>query len=319
VTTLDRKGGRRSAICCVCAAALLSSGCSPQDAIVGAMPPAGSSGPGDSAGAGWSTQFASNEGRWDEFSPLSGASIAFGRPNAATADNAVVELRLPGQPGVGPNRDVGPDLSTEIATRERLPFGMLRASVSFPTCAPTEEVASAVFAYFNDGRDTNGNGITDDWEINFHVLCGTPTFIVMTNWTDYAPATATEPVRFVKVSRAIDTATGDIYETVADNADGLVKIGNSADLVYPGFPAPGTFYEVGFDWQPSSVRYFIVRGGTELTLWTLSDPKYVPQMSLNFMFNLWHPDSHWVPTPSPADYPAQDAVLRADWASFRPN
>jgi hypothetical protein len=310
VTTFDRK--KRPATCCLWAAVLLSGGCSPEDAVVGAVPPNGQP---DSRAAGWSTQFVSNQGLWNEVSPLSGASIAFGTPNPAATDNAVVELRLPGQPGQGPAHDVGPDLSTEIATRQPLPFGTLRASVSFPTCAPTEEVASAVFAYFNDGSDANGNGITDDWEIDFHVLCGTPTFVILTNWTDYQA----NPLRFVKVSRAIDTATGDIYETAADNVDGLVKTGNAPDLVYPGFAAAGTFYEVGFDWQPSSVRYFIVRGGVELTLWTVTDPKYVPPMPLYFMFNLWHPDSHWVPAPSPADYPAADAVMRADWAEYRPN
>ena len=62
-----------------------------------------------------------------------------------------------------------------------------------------------------------------------------------------------------------------------------------------------------------------MRGGTELSLWTVNDPKYVAPVPLNFMFNLWHPDGHWVPTPSAADYPAQDAIMRADWAEYRPN
>jgi hypothetical protein len=307
---------RWSAHCCLCAAVVLSAGCSAQDAVVGAMAPGGST---DAGNAGWSTQFVSNEGLWDEYSPLSGASVGFGRPSTAAADNATVELILPGRPGLGPSNNEGPDLSTEIATRQRLPFGMLRTSINFATCAPTEEVANAVFAYFNDGSDRNGNGITDDWEIDFQVLCGTPAFIFLTNWTDYAAATATTPERFIKVSRAIDMATGDIYETTSDSADGLVKTGNAPDLIYPGFPAAGAFYEIGFDWQLSSVRYFIVRDGVELNLWTMSDPKYVAPVPLNFMFNLWHPASHWMPSPSAANYPAADAIMRADWAEYRPN
>jgi hypothetical protein len=34
------------------------------------------------------------------------------------------------------------------------------------------------------------------------------------------------------------------------------------------------------------------------------------------MLSLWHPAEHWIPARSPANYPARDAVLRADSAAY---
>ena len=207
-------------------------------------------------------------------------------------------------PGAGPDTDPGPDVATQIATRRFLQFGMFRTRVSFASCAPTEEVASAVFAFFNDGSDANANGIVDNPEIDFQVLCGTPTFIVLTCWSDFERATATTPERFIKRSHAVDLSTGDIYDTVSDSDNAFAKTTTGSDLVTPGFPDPNGFYEVGFDWQPSSVRFFIVNQGREITLWTLGDSKVIPQVPLQFMLNLWHPTEHWIPARSPANYPA---------------
>ena len=61
-----------------------------------------------------------------------------------------------------------------------------------------------------------------------------------------------------------------------------------------------------------------VVAGVERTLWTLTDPAFVPQVPLPLMFNLWHPPTHWLPTRAPADYPAHDGVMlvdRATWTS----
>jgi hypothetical protein len=300
---------------------LVAAGCGPQNAVVGAFPsPDASSqdaaGRSDERVLGWSTQFVAEEGLWQQSSPLPGATITFGVPSGAATDNALVELRLPGKPGAGPDTDPGPDVATQIATRRFLKFGIFRTRVSFASCAATEEVASAVFAFFNDGSDVNGNGIADNPEMDFQVLCGTPAFIVLTCWSDFEKATPTAAERFIKRSRAVDMSTGDIYDSVSDTGNAFAKASTDLDLVYPGFPDPNQFYEVGFDWQPSSVRFFIVNQGREMTLWTLANPNLIPQVPLQFMLNLWHPTEHWVPVRSPADYPAAEAVLRADWAEY---
>jgi len=300
---------------------LVTAACSPRNAIVGSFPALDAASPDDSGQLdgrvlGWSTPFVAEEGLWEQSTPLPGATIAFGATNSAAADNAVVELRLPGVPGAGPDTDPGPDVATQIATRRFLHFGMFRTRVSFASCAPTEEVASAVFAFFNDGADANANGIVDNPEIDFQVLCGTPTFVVLTCWSDFEPATATAPERFIKRSHAVDLSTGDSYDTVSDSDNAFARTATGSGLVDPGFPDPNGFYEVGFDWQPSSVRFFIMKQGREITLWTVADSKVIPQVPLQFMLNLWHPAEHWIPARSPANYPAHDAVLRADSAAY---
>jgi hypothetical protein len=44
----------------------------------------------------------------------------------------------------------------------------------------------------------------------------------------------------------------------------------------------------------------------------------VPQLPLQAMYNLWHPDTHWYPTDGAADFPASDVVMRVDWLSYEP-
>jgi hypothetical protein len=225
-------------------------------------------------------------------------------------------LRLPGMPGLGPDDYAGPDLATQISTKQFVTFGSLRTRIRFPTCEPGEEVVSAAFAFFNDGNDRNGNGLADNPELDFQVLCGRPSFIVLTAWTDFELMTD-GTARFLKMSHAVDTASGDTYDLSSPSSSTYVKSTNDASLVQPGFPDPNAFYEVGFDWRPASVRFFAVLGGKERTLWTVGDATYVPAVPLQIMLNLWHSATHWLPDRTSAVYPSKDANLRVDWLEYR--
>jgi hypothetical protein len=262
------------------------------------------------------TQFAADEGLWDRSRPLDGASITFGVSDPAAEDGREVALVFPGDPALSSADDVGPDVSTEISTKEFVRFGTMRARVRFPACSASEEVVSAAFAFSNDGTDANGDGLDDNPEIDFQVLCGTPSYIVLTVWTDYERSGAIE--RFVKTSRAVDTTNGALYALASPSVHDYVPDGAAPELAIPDFPDPGAFYEIGFEWQPASVRFFIERGGAEVTLWTLTAPALVPQVPLQLMFNLWHPETHWLPGRTEADYPAADAELRLDRFSYTP-
>ncbi|HEX4461769.1 MAG TPA: glycoside hydrolase family 16 protein [Polyangia bacterium] len=286
--------------------------CAPRDGQVGAAPSLDAAAPG--AAVLFTSELAANAGAWDEVTPLDGARVTFGAANAGAADGFVAELRFPGDPTLAAASRTDPNLATMIETRQYFRYGTFRSRVQFPTCAPTEEIASAAFMYFSDGGDDNGNGITDEQELDFHVLCGTPSFIVLTAWSDYEAHGGVETFR--KSSRAVDTSTGDLWDNVAPDDATYAKTGNDATLVQPGFLAPGMFYEVGIDWQATRVRFFIVVGGVEVTLWTLTDAAFVPQVPLPLMFNLWHPPAHWLPARTAADYPAHDGVMRIDWARF---
>jgi hypothetical protein len=283
--------------------------CSAQDRSVGAMPV--TTGPPPTL----ASSFGADDGFWDVQTVIDGASVRFGVAAAGSGDGQVVELRLPGKPGLGAADLVGPELATEIGSKQFLRFGTLRTAMRFPTCQPSEEVAAAVFWFYNDGVDHDGNGLVDNPELDFHLLCGAPGLVVLTAWTDFQKG-RDGTRQFLRRSHAVDLRTGDRYDTVSDSADGYALTGNDPTLVRPGFPAAGAFCEVGYEWQASAVRFFMVEGGVELTLWTLADAAFVPQVPLQFRYNLWHPDAHWLPTASPASYPAEDAVLAVDWFKY---
>ena len=163
----------------------------------------------------------------------------------------------------------------------------------------------------NDGQDHNGNGLADNTEIDLEILCGEPRYILLSSWTDYDEAKG----EFRKWSRAVDTATGDYLESPSDHEYGLVPVGNLPAFKHPGFPDPGAFYEMGFEWAPDHIRFFAVLSGREVTLWDFTNAALIPQRPAPFLFNVWHPDAHWY-SDGVADYPAGDAVMRVDWFRF---
>jgi hypothetical protein len=305
-----------------CLLALFVAGCAPQDRVVGSNRLIGSQDattPLDARETGplvLSTDFATDEGLWDRQRVVPGSTITFGGADALARDGAEVVLRLPGIPGLGPNDHVGPDVATQIATTQFVKLGTLRSRLRFPVCGAAEEAVSAAFAFFNDGSDANGNGLADNPELDFQVLCGTPSFIVLTVWKDFGPG-SDGTTHFFKTSHAVDTSNGDLYDLASPSAEGYVRSGNDRTLALPGFPDPNTFYELGFEWRTTSVRFFVVSAAKELTLWTMSDRAYVPAVPLQVMYNVWHPATHWVPRRDSANYPSADATLRVDWLEYR--
>jgi hypothetical protein len=298
----------KALLACASLALVLGGACGRRDAQVGLVPLVdGAAGP-----ALFSSQLERDDGFWKVSAPLPGSGVTFGAAAPGTRDGRVAELRFPGDPALSATDRVDPDLATQIETRQFFRYGTFKARVQFPACAAGEELASAVFMYFRDGRDVDDNGLTDLHELDLHVLCGAPSFIVLTAWSDYDAQPDGGAETFLMLSHAVDTATGDVYDTPAPGERVYAKTGNEPALAQPGFPAAGTFYDVGIEWLPARVRFFIVLGGAEWTLWTVTDARYVPQVPLPMMFNVWHPSTHWLPQRTPADYPALDGVMRID-------
>ena len=283
--------------------------CTAHDALVGRVPASDGSSP-----PTWSTELATGDD-WEVQTVVDGASVAFGARNAAAGDGLVAELRFPGRPGESGTANVGPRLATQIATRRSFSGGTFRGRVQFATCAPGEEIASAFFLFFYDGADANGNGLPDNPELDFQVLCDAPSVVVLTAWSDYAESTPATPERFIKVSRAVDLATGDVYDAPSETTRAFAKTSVMPGLAGPAFAA-GAFYEVGIDWRTDEVRFFIVLDGVELTLYRVADPRFIPRVSMQLMLNLWHPGVHWVPRSGDAQYPSSDGVLRVDRVSY---
>lgn len=275
---------------------------------------AGAAGPGGAGGTTaaptFATECASNGGQWDLVEQPE-ASIAFGVMDPKAEDGAACELVLAGDPALGPADHVGPGFATEIDSTTPFSFGTYRFRVKLASCAASEEAVNGLFVYFNDGIDHDGDGITDNTEIDIEILCGQPNYILLTSWIDYDDASG----EFRKWSRAIDTATGDVSESPSDHEYGLVPVGNDPAFLHPGFPADGAYYEMGFDWEKAHVRWFIVLDGKEITLWDFTNQALIPQHPAPFLFNVWHPGEHWYEDGQP-DYPAADAVMRIDWFRY---
>jgi hypothetical protein len=240
-------------------------------------------------------------------------SITFGAPDPGAHDgNAAALLWKAGENIAGPGGK-----ATEIDTTADLGFGEYRFRVRLATCQKDEELVNGHFIFRNDGVDHDGDGVIDNDEIDIEILCAQPSFINLTSWTGY-----TDDAHMRKKSRTIDLDTGTIFVGLTDayDYDAADPLNETTDpaLAHPGWYDPAAYYEMGWDWQPDHVRWFIVLGGKEVTLWTLTDASRVPQHPAKMLFNLWHPAVHWntsgalVPT-------TKDATLSVDWFSFTAN
>lgn len=241
------------------------------------------------------------------------ASVELDVDDGAADDGEVARLVFTGVPGLGTYDRVGPPYASELATvRDDLHFGTYRMRARLAACAPGEEVVNGLFTYFNDGTDHDNDGIADNSEIDLEVLCGTPDVLFMSVWTDYS----FEDDTFRKWTRAVDFASGAVWESPAADEHGLDFVGTDPTLVRPGLLAPSHFVELGFEWRADRVRYFAVVDGAELPLGELTDPARVPQRPAALIFNVWHPGEHWIGNGGPPDFPAHDATLLVDWARY---
>jgi hypothetical protein len=300
---------------CLVALALSLSACTQQNGVIGSEPLASAPDSG-SLDAGpttptYRTDFDTVDD-WGSENDLPGSSTAFGVQVAGAVDPSTAELRFPGHPEYAATDAVGPNGSlTQIESPQRFGFGTYRTRVQFGNCKSTEETVNAALGYFRDGSDTNQNGITDDLEIDFQVLCGTPQNLYLTVFTDYDSDT-----QFRQLSHVIDFSTGNSYDTPSAEQSGFTLTSTDPAFLYPGLFAADAFYEVGFEWHSSSLRFFMMLNGTEQTLWTLSDATHIPQQPVSFLYNLWHPATHWFPSSAAADFPANDVVMHVDWFEY---
>jgi hypothetical protein len=286
--------------------------CGHQDGIVGAEP-LGAAG---RSSAGFLEEFAAPNDAWRSDTILTGAATSVGDVNRAARDGYGAELRFPGHPEYAAGQQVGAQFVTQLATRERYQFGTYRTRLSYGACAAGEETVMAFLGYFNDGRDHDGDGIVDDLEIDVQVACGAPRYMYLTVFTD--DEEPPQGTRFRKLTRVVDFTTGDTFDTQAPDSEQYGPPLNDPLLLAPELLIPGALYELGFEWHEDSIRFFMVIGGVERDLWTLSGVERIPQLPVQLMYNLWHPDTHWYPAEGSADFPANDVIMNVDWLSFEP-
>lgn len=285
----------------------------------------GSGGTGGTSGSGGtpilSSQMTTNGGEWDLQLPApTMGSITFGtsQTSAPSADDGhVVRIVLEGNAALTSSDRAGPTWANQISTHDSPSFGAYRARVKVASCTAGEEIVNGIFLYSNDGTDTNpANGLIDNNEIDIEIPCSHPNNLFLTSWTDY-----TDDTHLRKVTRMIDLQTGEYFQTPVGQ-EGTYNLSDTPTgtlTAIPDFLATSGFYEMGFDWHTSSLRFFIVVDGTERTLWTIPDgmatASLIPQNPASFMFNVWHSSTDWI-TDAAADYPHSDAVMDVDWFRY---
>jgi len=290
----------------------LLAACGHQDGIVGVQPLGAA---GQPAG-GFLEEFVEPNAGWLSDTVLPGAATSVGDASGSARDGHWAELRFPGHPEYGANQQVGAMFVTQLATRDRFHFGTYRTRVGFGACGANEEAVMAFLGYFNDGQDHDGDGIVDDLEIDVQAACSAPRYLYLTVFTD--DEEPPQGNRFRKLTRVVDFASGDTFDTVAPDSEQYGPARNDPLLHAPELLAPDALYELGFEWHPDSLRFFLMLGDVERDLWLLSGSDRVPQLPVQVMYNLWHPDTHWYPAEGSADFPTNDVVMHVDWLSFEP-
>jgi hypothetical protein len=319
-------------ISCLIATVLLACSTAQRGSSTGTSTSTGGAGSGSDAGAGGSTGPADGDGGLpDAFGPVPDGgvfvqfvksdeaayfdpaqemmptgTIAFGAPNTKASDDAVATLTRKGGEAA-----LGTDGAEEIVSNRSFGFGTFRYRLSLATCASTEEVVNGPFAYFNDGS-LAPDGLAVNREIDIEILCGEPWLINLTIWTEY-----TDDQHFKNQSRVIDTRTGKVLVFANDQFGNVTSTEDHPELLIPSFPQAGEFYEMGFTWAPDHVTYFLVNGGSTLTLWEATDATRIPQAPMEQHFNIWAPGNHWS-TGDTAAVPANATTLTLDWFRYDP-
>lgn len=272
----------------------------------------------DSYRANFEDHFRGDRGLWEVRKRQPG-EIYLNFYDREANDASAAVLAVFGDPNLSSGDFVGPTVSNQIRTWEAFSFGRFVAGMRPLHCQEREEMVSAFFVYFNDGIDRDGNGITDNSEIDIEILCSEPHKIYLSIWTDYQEKTESRAERFLKNTRSIDLRMGNYRQTEPGHEGewGLHKSGTIPEAHFPGFSFSDQFTEIGFEWQTDRVRFFMVVQGVELTLWEFEDREFIPQESAPLYFNIWHPRHHWH-NDQPADYPSEDTALLIDWVRYFP-
>ena len=233
-------------------------------------------------------------------------TITFGAANAGASDSIVANLtRTGGQAAIGTGGAV------EIVSNRSFSFGTFRFRLSLASCASTEDVVNGPFAYFNDGTKA-ADGLVINREVDIEVLCGEPWLINLTIWTEY-----TDDTHLKNQSRVVDTKAGKVYVYASDQEGNETSTEDHPELLLPGWPASGAFYELGWTWATDHLRYFMNIGGAYVTLWDATDAARIPQAPMAQHFNIWAPGISWS-TGKAAAPPAHDATLTLDWFRYDP-
>lgn len=211
-----------------------------------------------------------------------------------TVDGKALRLTLPANPEAGPMGGVG------FETTRAYQYGTFGSRMKTADCTGQPDapgVVTAAFTYSRDHNDTNGNGVTDNNEIDFEILCSQPDVVWMTIWTDYSETS--NDLR--SISRVVNVRTGEVLYNCYITAYGkgceqpLPGENLPAKVTpIPGFDAAKQFRTYKFDWSSNRVTFYTYDNqNRKVVLWDYAGPtSRIPQSPSLFMQNVWH-SANW--------------------------
>jgi beta-glucanase (GH16 family) len=254
------------------------------------------------------------------FIPSSG-SIQSNVADGSATDGRIGLLTISASPAPGPGG--GPNLESHALYG----FGTYEARLKTADCSsqPNTGIITGFFTFLNDGTDQNGNGISDNSEIDFEWLCAEPNVIWVTLWTDYHDPTG----QLRRVYRELDLATGTIRQTCysegfgqcTQNLAGSSTEGSPSSITpIPGYNSATAYYTYGFTWQSNRVTWYIYHPttGAKITLWDYQGPTArITQRPAHYMLNVWH-TNNWTPPgmPGAVQPPNSPRQFRIDTVTY---
>jgi hypothetical protein len=263
---------------------------------------------------------------WNTSSParfyLQAHSPGSATPNqsdTAAHDGRALRLLL------GANPQSTPAGASEVGTNARVQFGTYSSRLRTADCTgqPNAGVVTGFFTFFNDGSDSNGDGLPDNSEIDFEWLCAAPEILYLTMWTDYRDSDSAQK----RVSRGVNLATGTIlytcyYTSFGDCAQTLsgAEAAPSTIAALAGYNSASSYYEYGIDWASDSVVWWLrnPQGTDKIVLWDYRGPKArITQVAAALLTNVWH-TSDWPPEgkPNAIQPPTQAVSAWVDWTRY---
>ncbi len=196
-----------------------------------------------------------------------GSSVTGGVGDTAAKDGKALNLTIPAAPAL-------PGNAAEVASKEQFLYGSFSSRVKTADCSaqPKTGAVTGIFTYGNDGTDQDGDGLTDNSEIDVEVLCARPDVVNLTIYTDYEDSTA----KSQRVSRIIDLAAGKVistcyYTDFSGNCVETLSGDEASPATVPairGFDSSKNYYDYKIDWTKDNVRFTITdEAGQETTLW----------------------------------------------------
>jgi beta-glucanase (GH16 family) len=229
-----------------------------------------------------------------------GSGAAGGQSHDDALDGKALTLTIPADAGSSPGN------AAEVESRASYRYGSFSSRVRTADCAQQRSTGAVtgIFTYGNDGRDHDGDGITDNSEIDVEILCARPDVLNLTIWTDYDEAGHAQQ----RVSRVIDLSAGKIlstcYLTSFDGPCSPLSGAQNRPSAVPavaGFDSSASYHDYRIDWTAERVVFTVTDGTAKpITLWDYEGPSTrIPQQSSRYLLNLWHTDD-WTPNGSPS-------------------